>query len=59
MIREVRQLPRADPQLAAVLARAGRAMLPSLWSIDEIKQCGGMDPERLLEGPLASQKRQP
>jgi hypothetical protein len=54
MIREVRRLPLGDPQLAAVLARAGRAALPSLWSTDEIRQCGGVEPETLLEGALAA-----
>jgi len=53
MIREVRKLPRADPRLAAELAPSGDARLPSLWSVDEIRQCGGVEPERLLEGPLA------
>ena len=53
MIREVRQLPRADPELAAELADDGDARLPSLWSVDEIRQCGGVEPERLLEGTLA------
>jgi hypothetical protein len=53
MIREVRDLPRADPALAALLARTGRAHIPGLWDVDEVKRCGGVDPETLLEGSLA------
>ena len=44
MIREVRELPRADPKLVAELALSGDARLPSLWSVDEIRQCGGVEP---------------
>jgi hypothetical protein len=52
MIREVRQLPVDDPELAAELAREGQARVPSLWGTDEIAQCGGVAPETLLEGSL-------
>lgn len=57
MVREVRQLPRSDPELAAELARGDPATLPSLWSVDEIAQCGGVEPETLLEGTLAPNKQ--
>lgn len=53
MIRAVRELPRSDPELAAELARSGDANLPSLWSVTQIEQCGGVAPERLLEGRLS------